>query len=1482
MRKINAKVVSLILIMVMVFSNINFVFATSYIKDDIELLNTNLADGEDEVTVIVELNDKSLLEYDTAKVLGAKEFLSTYAASEIREDIIKTQDDVQLDILTNVNENAIFKYSYTNAINGFVAIVKLKDIEMIKNLDGVKNVFLDVIYDIPEPITENVLEPKMATSKQMINLPIDLSSFPYKGEKTVVAIVDSGVDVNHELMKLSDENNVRLKSEDIENIFYQLNAAEYSEKVGLGITPEDVYYSAKFPFCFDYGDTDADAFARRNDHGVHVAGTVGANGTAAKAQNPNLEVKVLFDGVARETQILGMKVFHDKKDGAAASNTIAAVEDAITLGADAINLSLGSTAGFTYEEAPFDDYEEIFKKARDAGIIVAVASGNEDRMGLGEKEGYNLPYSSNPDTALVGSPAAKYHASTVASIENTNRYMKYIIDSSNNKIVYSDNAKFIETFDKQILEYVDCKSGTVNDFANVDVNDKIALIIRGDITFSEKVKNAEDNGAKGVIIYNHEAGGNELTSMKLEGVTIPAIFIGNTDGTLLLNAQDKTVEINIEFEEKFENNTAYQMSDFTSWGCSPDLKLKPEITAPGGDIYSTITNNRYESMSGTSMACPHIAGASALMQQYVKGSDKFDFLNSQQKADVIESLMMSTAKIIYNEFNREYSPRRQGAGLLDVEAATNSDVYLVNEVSGKTKIELGDKIGDEFVISFDVVNLGDEEYKYEILSSMFTDKVEHDDGYSLISYDIDYISNSIMSYNDININKNNTSITTSGSSITTGSSIITIGANQTVRVNINVEMDELEMDKLLEDFTNGLFVEGFIELMPVDKKANQRNISIPYMGYYGDWSRPPIFDGFYGYDNDYDVFYGADSYAYSLAYDKDGKVSGHYKIGKSINENDNYNWNWISISPDGDNYLEDVGMRANLLRNAKHVFVYILDKDKNVMRKISSSLNETYQRKSFYDVDKPLSQMLSSWDGKDAGGNVVEDGQYYYRIRSVIDYPGAKFQTKDIPVFVDTQKPQIVNIKLEDNVCKITATDNHYLKYASMIDNSTNKVIQTVGLDISSKENTFTFDTSKITKSKQVRFIVSDFAGNDNYELVEIEYVEKPEVPSQPEVPSNPGDTTISKPSTGSSIAEVDGKIQVPTELIGTSKLEEKSIITLDEKVKDMIDKSSSKTLQVSCRLQENAKDVEFLAQKSITKLLYEKGMAIELTYEGIATFVVTPNKAGELSIKMHKGGVISSNESYLPTKYNFDLDITIDSKSINNTDKAIMVQLPIEKLDNIEKIGVYTLNSNNELEYVMTYLKDDVIEFYPPHFSPYSLMIYDKTFDDIKGHWAKDFIEIMASKHIVKGKTEKLFAPEDIVTRAEFVEMVVRALNLKGEGSGRFSNISYDKWYANSLSLAKDAKLIEGQTYNAEGIISRIEMAKIISKAHALLNGKEIKFIDNPGFVDVLESNEDYKYIGYAKENGLINGYPDLTFRPVEDTSRAEAVKMIYKMLNQ
>lgn len=127
------------------------------------------------------------------------------------------------------------------------------------------------------------------------------------------------------------------------------------------------------------------------------------------------------------------------------------------------------------------------------------------------------------------------------------------------------------------------------------------------------------------------------------------------------------------------NSKNENMYSFSSWGPSPDLELKPEITAPGGNIKSTVYNDSYETESGTSMASPNVAGGCALILQSLKHKN-IDYSQDINKVDIIKCLMMNTAKVLTNSSTGViYSPRQQGAGLMQLEKAVNNNVIVTDD-----------------------------------------------------------------------------------------------------------------------------------------------------------------------------------------------------------------------------------------------------------------------------------------------------------------------------------------------------------------------------------------------------------------------------------------------------------------------------------------------------------------------------------------------------------------------------------------------------------------------------------------------------------------------------------------------------------------------------------------------------------------------------------------------------------------------------------
>ena len=170
------------------------------------------------------------------------------------------------------------------------------------------------------------------------------------------------------------------------------------------------------PYGYNYYDLNTNLFDSYGVmHGMHVSGIVGANDNE----------KDLY-GVAPNTQILALKVFSDDLQYPTTFTDVwlKALDDAISLGADAVNMSLGSSAGFSVEGEKYPEIE-MFDKARKAGIVVAVAAGNDGSIADGNTYGVKA-LAENYDTALIANPALDEDTFAVASMDNTMKYSRSI------------------------------------------------------------------------------------------------------------------------------------------------------------------------------------------------------------------------------------------------------------------------------------------------------------------------------------------------------------------------------------------------------------------------------------------------------------------------------------------------------------------------------------------------------------------------------------------------------------------------------------------------------------------------------------------------------------------------------------------------------------------------------------------------------------------------------------------------------------------------------------------------------------------------------------------------------------------------------------------------------------------------------------------------------------------------------------------------
>lgn len=822
----------------------------------------NVQKSDEERWVIVSLEGDSVLDaYNQNGVAG--EF-SDYVNTTEAKNRIKALDRSQQAFLSRLHTKGVsfqHKYSYTSVENAVAIKIKGSDISTVNAMSEVKCVSSSVSY--VTTATEGGGRGAISNNANVYATGIyNSAGLDYKGEGMAVAILDTGLDFSHPAFQNEFENpsSVKINQEAVEGILASGNLHAHDRAPEATI--EQFYYGAKVPFAFDYADDDPDVYPAYSSHGTHVAGIV-AGKDDSKQVNADDPTET-FIGVAPEAQLVICKVFTDDFDskmiGSADSVDIfAALEDCVTLGVDVINMSLGTTAGFSSEDDLQDGeflVRQVYEKIENSGISLIVAASNDFSSGFGGGNGTNL--TSNPDSGTVGSPSTYASALSVASINGQNS--RYMVANRTTAGDESNVAFYLEANDAkgESLDFIQGlyeKTGTdkskeltldyvvvggVGRPANytssvrraLQNGNTLALVKRGDISFAEKVQNAMDNGAVGIIIYNNLSGSIRMSLGDVKD-PIPTCSITMDAGNMLVNGATRSVGT---VTLSYGYSAGPFMSDFSSWGPTPDLKLKPEITAHGGEITSAVPGG-YGEFSGTSMATPNMSGAVALLRQHVQANHLFDNLSGAEQNRAIRAhanrILMSTAAMALNEEGNPYSPRKQGAGLASIADAINTESYLsVSDgnggVSDKSKIELGDdkeKTG-VYVLNFSVNNFSDKTATYQPNVYVFTETVSSDE--------------KTVAEKAYMLNRYSTIVIEAGNGAVAEGGTVSVPAGQKVDITVTITLNA-EAKKYIDDnFVNGMYVEGFVRL----EKTGETKVSLglPYLAFYGDWTDAPLFD----------------------------------------------------------------------------------------------------------------------------------------------------------------------------------------------------------------------------------------------------------------------------------------------------------------------------------------------------------------------------------------------------------------------------------------------------------------------------------------------------------------------------------------------------------------------------------------------------------------------------------------------------------------
>ena len=820
------------------------------------------------------------------------------------------------------------------ACNSFSAEVKTKNLKELIQAFGANKVHIAKLY-----------KPSLNYSVPLIGSgPSGVWAYPgVEGTDMYVGVLDTGIDYTH---------------------------PDFGGFTGIE------FPTVKVPAGYDFGDSDTDPMDCQG-HGTHVSGIVAADGTvkgvAPKAKIVFAKIVEGCEGSAWDTTIA------EAFDYMADPNNLDGGPEGTHPPVASVNMSFGADNGFVDPTAP--DQQAIENCIAD-GITVALSAGNE-------YDSYNWSgcYPWFPDYATIGSPAVTPNCIAVSA--SWNSYSRYpalseVTTSSNYAYtVGSDSPGPVGALGDNSgagYSYVYCElGGELSEFPT-EVSGKIALIQRGVHSFSLKIANAEAAGAVGAIIFNDEARGDSLITMDTGGETLPSVFIGYSAG-VALQGLGNTGRVAFYTDTYVDApNAVDTMVDFSSWGPPPDLSFKPDITAPGGGIWSTVpvAQGSYANFSGTSMSSPYIAACAALVKEVHQ-----DWTPAQ-----VKTALMNTAKLLTDPVSGlPYLPHLMGAGRVNVSDALHTDVTLTSTSTG-----------DPFVALGDIPNYKKKPVKFNLKLQNY--------GTSDVTYNISATAqNAAVPFNSSSL----------GDIVSTQpSGSITVPAGKTRIVKVTIDARNIE-DWTGSPIAGWPYLEGFVSFTPTSGSDVQ--LHIPYMGFLGNWNN---FEDEYAWDFNPVIDPAADdpmsfiAYAFGAAATWPQITDGLSWYLTGVDFDGNLDRDAIAFNPN-DYYLE---ADMWLVRNAENLGIQIKNSKGHTIKTIDS-VNQLYKMDWYFY--NPYTGIPWWWDGThNKGKNLVSDGQYHLVLTATApkQFDKGSFdspQVIDFPVKVDTQNPTVTITGTTDN-----------------------------------------------------------------------------------------------------------------------------------------------------------------------------------------------------------------------------------------------------------------------------------------------------------------------------------------------------------------------------------------------------------------------------------------------------------------------------------
>ncbi|KAF9139991.1 hypothetical protein BGX30_007173 [Mortierella sp. GBA39] len=702
----------------------------------------------------------------------------------------------QFSQLVQTHPGITLRHEFWDSINAVSVSVRDEGVlkEILTQITGIKMVEPVVMHERPEAISDEVYafggasKTRKYDVHELTGVKEVHDSLKLYGRGIKIGIIDSGVDYHHPAL---------------------------GGCFGPGCK---VAYGTDF-VGDDGRSPDDDPMTDCDGHGTHVAGIIAANDTS-------------FIGVVPQATLGAYRVF-GCQGGTSNDLIMKALLRAAGDGMQVINLSLGGPGGWRQDrEARLAD--ELAKN----GTIIVAAMGNEGQMGLFE----------------ASSPGVAGAAITVASTENEFRSnMYFTVDEKSLKATHIDDEEEEDDDDgddgdEEEREHTKSKKhpggkkpprailylgdvdmnfsnttlvavtpGTSGKVANdackpitQDLSGKIALIRRGDCIFKIKIANAALANASGVILMDNVP--STGFAADTEGATIKVQTITLDDGEYLLKMiqQLKKEKEGIKLlagkgPKQVSNPNGGFLSVFSSMGPDSELNSKPDIAAPGGQIWSTfpIKLGSYASLSGTSMAAPYIVGCVGL---YLEGLPNGDH----------------SAKAIKTAFQNSAQPRKQQMGYKGYASVTQQGAGL---------LRMMDILSTKVAVTPSHISLNDTEHINANQQITITNT-----GQTPLEYKVDIVSAAGLEPFDTKMMVEKTPLPIEAkASVIISQKTVTVAAGSSSTV-------DLKFTGPNTDPTKFVIYSGYVRLTPAKVSPQSPVMHIPYMGMQGDFKKVGILD----------------------------------------------------------------------------------------------------------------------------------------------------------------------------------------------------------------------------------------------------------------------------------------------------------------------------------------------------------------------------------------------------------------------------------------------------------------------------------------------------------------------------------------------------------------------------------------------------------------------------------------------------------------